>query len=103
MTLSPVSASFKNRSMSRVRLNGSSKAMSFHCSTITFDDDPMPRTNRPGAADAIDATDWAMSPGPRVNAGTIAVPRRSSGACTDASASGVNASAPLASDDHASV
>ena len=40
---------------------------------------------------------WASMAGPRVNAGTIAVPSRSDGAHTEASASGVNPSAPLAS------
>ena len=44
-----------------------------------------------------------MQAGPRVKAGTIAVPRRSDGAHTDASASGVKASAPFASADHTSV
>ena len=77
--------------------------MPFHPSTITFDDVPMPKAKRPGAASASEATDCAMHAGPRVNAGTIAVPSRSDGAHTDASASGVKASAPLASDDHTSV
>ena len=52
--------------MSRVCLYGSSKGMSFQDSTITLDEEPMPRANRPGATDAIEATDWAMSAGPRV-------------------------------------
>ena len=64
----------------------------------------MPSANRPGRglgqrADAL----GQAAPGPRVNAGTMAVPRRSDGAHTEASASGVKASAPLASADHTSV
>ena len=77
--------------------------MPFHPSTITFDEVPRPKANRPGAAWASEPTLWARHAGPRVNAGTIAVPRRSDGAHTEASASGVNASAPFASDDHTSV
>ena len=53
--------------------------MPFQPSTITFDDVPMPNAKRPGAASASEATDWAMHAGPRVNAGTMAVPRRSDG------------------------
>ena len=65
--------------MSRTRLYGSSKGMPFQRSTITSDDVPIPNTNRPGAADATDATDWAMHAGPRVKAGTMALPSRSEG------------------------
>ena len=54
-------------------------------------------------AGALLATLMAMTPGPRVNAGTIAVPRRAAGAHCEARASGVNASEPPASDDHRSV
>ena len=57
----------------------------------------------PGAAWASEPTLWARQPGPRVKAGTMAVPRRSVGAHTDARVSGVNASAPSASADHTSV
>ena len=77
--------------------------MPFQPSTMTFDDVPMPSATGPGAAWASDPTLWARHAGPRVKAGTMAVPRRSDGAHTDASASGVKASAPLASDDHTSV
>ena len=77
--------------------------MPFQPSTITFDDVPMPKAKRPGAASASDATDCARHAGPRVKAGTIAQPSRSDGAHTDASTSGVKASAPSASDDHTSV
>ena len=77
--------------------------MPFQPSTITFDDVPIPKANRPGAASAREATDWAMQAGPRVNAGTIAVPRRSDGAHTEARARGVKASAPLDSADQTSV
>jgi hypothetical protein len=77
--------------------------MPFHPSTITFDEVPIPSANRPGAAWASDPTLWARHAGPRVKAGTMAVPRRSDGAHTDASVRGVKASAPLASDDQTSV
>ena len=49
--------------MSRTRLYGSTNGTPFHRSTITFDDVPMPKANRPGAASASDATDWAMHAG----------------------------------------
>ena len=42
--------------MSRVYENGLSKDRAFHFSTITFDEAPMPSTNRPGAIAAIVAT-----------------------------------------------
>ena len=77
--------------------------MPFQLPTITGLDAPRPSTNRPGAAAAIVAADIAISAGPRVNTGTIAVPRRSVGSHAEASASGVNASVPLVSADHASV
>ena len=63
----------------------------------------MPSANRPGAASARAAALCAMVGAPRVNAGTIAVPRRSVGAQAAASASGVNASAPPDSADQTSV
>jgi hypothetical protein len=40
--------------------------MPFQCSTITFDDEPMPTTVRPGAACASEAALIASSAGPRV-------------------------------------
>lgn len=89
--------------MSRARLNGSSNGVLFHFSTITLDEVPTPRTKRPGAAAARVAAEIARVAGPRVNTGTIAVPRRSVGAHTLASARGVKASATLLSDDHTSV
>ena len=46
---------------------------------MTFDEDPIPKTKREGAMAAIVATDWAISAGPLVNAGTMAVPSLSSG------------------------
>ena len=63
----------------------------------------MPNATRPGAASASDATHCASVAGPRVNDGTMADPSRSVGAHTDARASGVNPSAPLASLDQTSV
>jgi hypothetical protein len=77
--------------------------MPFQPSTMTSDDVPTPRATRPGAACASEPALCARQPGPRVNAGTIAVPRRRDGAHAEASASGVKASAPLASDDQTSV
>ena len=77
--------------------------MSFQRSTITFDDVPTPNATRPGAASASEATHWARVAGPRVKAGTIAEPSRRVGAHVEASTSGVNPSAPLASLDHTSV
>ena len=89
--------------MSRTRWYGLSNGMPFQRSTITFDDVPMPSAKRPGAAWHSDATVDASVCAPRVYAGTIAVPSRSSGAHCAASASGVNASAPPDSADHRSV
>lgn len=102
-TFSPDSASRTKRTMSRTWRYGSSNGMPFQRPTITSDDVPMPKANRPGAASANDATLWASTAGPRVNAGTMAVPSRSDGAHAEASASGVKASAPIASADHTSV
>ncbi len=78
-TRSPASAARTNRSTSRVRWYGRSKAMPFQLPTITGLDAPRPRTNRPGAASASAAADMAISAGPRVKTGTIAVPSRSVG------------------------
>ena len=77
--------------------------MPFQRSTITSEDVPSPRTNRPGAAWHMAATVWARVAAPRVNAGTIAVPSRKVGVHAAANASGVNASVPPASADHRSV
>ena len=81
----------------------SHNGMPFHFSTITLLLLPMPMANRPGAASARVATDWAKQAGLRVYAGTIAVPRRRRGSHADARARGVNASAPSASADQMSV
>ena len=75
--------------MSRTFWYGASNGMSFHRSTMTFDDVPIPSTNRPGAAAAIVAADIASVAGPRVYTGMIATPSRNAGAQTLASASGV--------------
>ena len=77
--------------------------MPFQRSTITLDEVPTPSTNRPGAASASAAADWANSAGPRVKAGMMAVPRRNVGAHTEARANGVKPSPPMASADQASV
>ncbi len=103
MIFSPASAARRNRTTSLVRWYGSANGMPFHRSTITFDEEPTPITKRPGAASASAATDWASSAGPRVKAGMMATPRRSSGAHCDARASGVNPSVPSASEDQASL
>ena len=55
--------------MSRIRLYGSTNGTPFQRSTITFDEVPMPKAKRPGAASARLATLWAMHAGARVNAG----------------------------------
>jgi hypothetical protein len=52
--------------MSRTFLYGSTKGTPFQRSTITFDDEPIPSANRPGAASAIAAADCAISAGARV-------------------------------------
>ncbi len=99
----PASAAFRNRSTSRLRWYGCSCGTAFQSWTMTGEDAPMPSVKRPGAASASAAACIASSAGPRVCTGTMAVPRFSSGAQTDASASGVKASAPLVSIDHRSV
>ena len=103
VTFSPDNASFKKRTTSRTFLYGSSNGTPFHFSTITLLEEPTPITKRPGAASAIVATDCANSAGVRVNAGTMAVPKRRRGSHAAAMASGVNASAPSASADQISV
>ena len=64
---------------------------------------PIPIANRPGAAWHMAATLCAKVAAPRVNTGTIAVPKRSFGAHAAAKARGVNASVPPASALHKSV
>ncbi len=103
LTFPPANASRRNRTTSRTRSYGFSNAIPFHRATMTSDDVPIPIATRPGAASANAAALWAIVAAPRVNAGTIAVPRRSVGAQALASARGVNASAPPASADHTSV
>ena len=78
--------------MSRTRWYGLSNDMPFQRSTITSDEVPIPSAKCPGAAWHIDATVDASVCAPRVYAGTIAVPSRSSGAHCAATASGMNAS-----------
>jgi hypothetical protein len=102
-TFSPVSATRRKRTTSRTRRYGCSNGIAFHRSTITLLLEPMPMATRPGAASARPATVWASAAGARVNAGTIAVPRRSRGSQAAASASGVNASRPSDSADQTSV
>ncbi len=77
--------------------------MPFHRPTMTSELVPTPRATRPGAACASEPIDWARHAGPRVNAGTMAVPSRRDGAHTDARVNGVKASWPLASADQTSV
>ncbi len=102
-TRSPASAVRTKRSTSRVLRNGSVKSRPFQSPTIAGLEAPRPSTNRPGAAAAMVAADIAIRAGPRVNVGTIAVPRRRVGSQTEASASGMNASVPLTSADQTSV
>ena len=103
VTFSPVSARFRNRSVSRVLAYGLTNSPAFQRSTMAGDEAPMPRTNRSGARSASVAADMASRPGPLVDTGMMAVPRRSSGAQPAASASGTKPSVPLTSADHASV
>ena len=93
----------RKRTTSRTRWYGSTNGTPFQRSTMTFDDEPMPMANRPGAASANEATLWARQAGARVKAGTMAVPSRSRGSHAAARARGVKASAPSASDDQMSV
>ena len=81
------------------RLYGSTNGTPFHRSTITFDDVPMPKANRPGAATQR-RDGLRHHAGARVNAGTIAVPRRNAGAHCDARSNGVNVSPASDSADH---
>ena len=78
--------------MSRTRWYGLSNVKPFQRSTMTSEEVPIPRAKWPGAAWHIDATVDASVCAPRVYAGTIAVPNRSSGAHCAATASGMNAS-----------
>jgi len=103
VTFSPVSARRTKRNTSRVRRNGSSNGMAFHCCTIAGDDAPRPSTKPPGAASDMVAAVCASSAGPRVNAGAMATPTRSDGCHAAASASGVKPSWALASPLHTSV
>ncbi|GDY58948.1 hypothetical protein SVIO_095710 [Streptomyces violaceusniger] len=103
MIRSPVNAARRKATRSRVREYGASKGMSFHRRTMTSEEAPMPRANRPGAAQASAAADCARVAGPRVNEDTTAVPSRSRGSVAAASASGVKPSAPFDSADHTSV
>ena len=89
--------------MSRVRLYGSSKGIPFQDSTMTFEEEPIPMTNLPGAASHIDAMCCAINAGPLVYAGMIATPSRMVGAHWDAKISGVKPSVPSASELHKSV
>ncbi len=77
--------------------------MPFQRSTTGALEAPSPNVNRPGAASAMAATDWARSAGPRVNAGVTATPSWRRGSQAAASASGVKPSVPSTSADHTSV
>ena len=77
--------------------------MPFHRSTTGALEAPRPNVNRPGAASAIAATDWASRAAPLVNAGVTATPSWSLGSHAAASASGVKPSVPSTSADQTSV
>ncbi len=66
VTFSPASAARRKLMVSRTRWYGFSNGSPFHRSTMTLDDVPMPRANRPGAAWHIDATVDASVCAPRV-------------------------------------
>jgi hypothetical protein len=77
--------------------------MPFHCSTITFDDAPIPTATRPGAASHSDAMLCASSAGPRVKTGRIELDSRRVGAHAAVSTSGVKPSFAPASPEVTSV
>ena len=71
--------------------------MPFHCSTMTFDDAPIPTATLPGAASHNDAMLCASSAGPRVKTGKIECDTRSVGAHAAVSTRGVKPSLAPAS------
>jgi hypothetical protein len=83
-------------------VSGFSNGIEFHRSTITFEDDPIPRQNRPPEASCSAAACEASTAGPRVNAFTTPVPRRMRSVQAAASARGVKPSGPAVSPDQRS-
>ena len=84
-------------------MRGFSNGIPFQRSTITFDDEPMPRQKRPWLASCIAEACWASTAGPRVNTFTTPVPSRIRSVQAAASSSDVKPSWPPVSPDHASV
>ncbi len=66
VTLSPLKARRRKRSVSRMRRYWFSKARPFQSATMTWEEAPSPQKKRPGAASAMEARLWAKSAGPRV-------------------------------------
>src|SRR3954469_2161784 len=100
---SPASAARRNSTTSRTRVRGRSNGISFQRSTITFDDDPIPRQKRPPESCCIEAACWASTAGPRVNTFTTPVPTRIRSVAVAASATGVKPSWPDTSPGQPSV
>jgi hypothetical protein len=94
---SPSSAVRRKSSVSRTLLSGRSKGIPFQPSTIRFEDEPIPSTNRPREALSSAAASCASSAGPRWNTPTIPVPSRARSVQAALSASGVNPSGPFVS------
>ncbi len=99
---SPASTVRRISTVSRTFVSGFSKGIWFQRSTITLEEEPMPRQKRPSLASCSAAACWASTAGPRVNAFTTPVPSRMCSVHAAASAIGVNASVPVVSPLHRS-
>lgn len=84
-------------------MTGLSNGMPFQRSTITSDEEPMPRQKRPPLASCTAAACWASTAGPRVKTLTTPVPSRIRSVQAAASTSEVKPSWPPVSPDQASV
>src|SRR5215472_13318492 len=77
-----------------VRVSGRENGTSSHCCTTTSVDEPSPSTKRPGASSAIAAACMARRPAGRVQAGMMAVPRRTCSVTAATAARGVKPCSP---------
>jgi hypothetical protein len=100
---SPASAARRNGIVSRTRVSGRSKGIPFQRSTITFDDDPIPRQKRPSDSSPSAAACWASTPGARVKTFTTPVPTRIRSVAIAATVGGVKPSQPATSPGQPSV
>src|SRR5436190_530855 len=89
---SPASAARRNSTASRVRVSGFSNGIPFQRSTMTFDEEPMPRQKRPPESCCSDAACWASTAGPRVKTLTTPVPTRIRSVAIAATVTGVKPS-----------